>query len=296
MSNKFYNEIKDAKIEKEVELVYNKEITKSFPNIKIKHPYGCDGYLEGKVEFNEKTRVLKMIMEFKLDEDFGLKIRQSKVLIQVIYYIKRFLVDGKILPNIILVGDKNECFVLHSNSIIKYLDEDIDWNIAPSQAANNNPKLMLKLKRDEEINPFVFRIDNNFSFQNVVKKIEDLALNIPRFVKISEANISVIYDYFICKVVRNIKSYNANELVYTFINLMILPKDSYLHPNKKNILVLANNKEILVDRLAYKAFFSYFDRKYTPQEKDKFSEISDRLIEDTKRRFKGEFYTRATRS
>ena len=32
-----------------------------------------------------------------------------------------------------LIGDKNECFVFHTNDILTYLDKDVDWKIAPSR-------------------------------------------------------------------------------------------------------------------------------------------------------------------
>src|SRR5699024_5114045 len=41
----------------------------------------------------------------------------------------------------------------------------------------------------------------------------------------------------------------------------------------------------------YQSFISHFLRSYTPEEERKFTEISDRLIEETNRRRKGEYYT-----
>jgi hypothetical protein len=64
----------------------------------------------------------------------------------------------------------------------------------------------------------------------------------------------------------------------------------YQHPNKKNILVTPSD-EITIDGDSFKNFFSYFQRVYTPQEKNKFTEIADRLIEDTDRRRSGDFWT-----
>ncbi|WP_286676105.1 hypothetical protein [Clostridium sp. ZS1] len=42
----------------------------------------------------------------------------------------------------------------------------------------------------------------------------------------TDQNISKIYDYFITKVIKEIKKYNANDLVYMFIDLMICPKNN----------------------------------------------------------------------
>ena len=174
---------------------------------------------------------------------------------------------------------------------MKYLDEDIDWEIAPSEAYNKNSDLVFKIADDSDINPFVFTIDNKFSFKDVAEKINDLALNIQRYVRITEHNISKIYEYFISRVVKNPSKIDANKLVYIFIDLMINPNDSYQKPSNKNKLVLSDAEEIDINGDNFISFFNYFERRYKPKEKEKFTEIADRLIEDTNRRFKGEFYT-----
>ncbi|ACD24661.1 conserved hypothetical protein [Clostridium botulinum B str. Eklund 17B (NRP)] len=291
MGSKFYREISKSMKEKEVETVYNKGLALYFSNAKINHPYNCDGYMENDVFYDNKKRILRLLIEYKLDEKLDSKTHQAKVLVQALYYIKNFELNGDILPNVTLIGDKNECFVLHTNDINNYLDEDIDWSIAPSEAPNKNPNLVFKIAKDEKINPFVFKIDDNFSFKEVADKIKYLALNIQRLVRMTDQNISKIYDYFITKVIKEIKKYNANDLVYMFIDLMICPKNNYKHPIKKNTLVLSNGNEININGNNYDAFFNHFERKYSPSEKERFTAISDRLIEDTTRRFKGEFYT-----
>ncbi|MBK1809516.1 hypothetical protein JHL18_02505 [Clostridium sp. YIM B02505] len=287
----FYNEIKDAKVEKEVEIVYKNELKKSFLNSNISHNYNCDGYLEGNIVFNSETKVLRLIMEFKLDEDFSSKIKQSKVLIQVLYYLKKFSEYSTIFPEIILVGDKNECFVLTSDKISKYLTEEINWGISPSEAPSKNPSLLMKLNEDNDINPFIFSVDSRFNFKVVTEKIKELAFNIKTYVKITEKNMAEIYDYFIIKVVRSPENYSVNELVFIFLNLLINPIDSYLHPKKKNTLVLKDNKQVSINETAFNSFFDYYEFKYSPKEIEMITSISDRLIEDTQRRFKGEFYT-----
>lgn len=285
--SKFYNEIKNADNEKEVELVYKKGLNMYFPNIEIKHPYDCDGYIETKVLYNETSRILRLITEFKHDENFSSKVSICKVLIQVLYYIKKFDLNGKLIPNVVLVGDKNETFVIHTNDIQKYLDKDLDWSIAPSTAHSKNPDLLIEMMSDKEIKPFIFTVDNTFSFKDVVTKIHDLSLNIQRHVRMSENNISKIYDYFINKVVKNASKYDANKLVYIFIDIM-LKKDEFKNNNK---LVLSNGDILTINGEHYDAFFEHYEKIYKSSEKEKFTEIADRLIEDTTRRFKGEFYT-----
>ena len=284
--SKFYNQIKSAVIEREVEDVYNKGISLYFTS-DIKHPFACDGLIETKTDSN---KMLKLIIEYKFDEEMTSKVTRSKIIAQVLFYLKRFENDGMILPNVCLIGDINECFCFHTNDILSYLDEDVDWTLAPSSASNCTD-LVLKIANDENINPYIFDIDENFSFKEVAEKIKSLADNVQRYVRVTEHNISNIFDYFCKKVVKDAKKITPNDLVAIFMGVITDGDEYYQHPTKKNVLVCKGGKQIAIKGDGFQSFFSYFNRNYTPQEKNKFAEISDRLIEDTNRRNKGEFYT-----
>ena len=285
--SKFYDLIKNATIEKDVENVYTQGINLYFPNVQVEHPFACDGFIDTK---NDKGKLLKLIIEYKFNEDFTSKIIRAKVITQVLYYMKHFEQNGLILPNVVMVGDVNECFVFHTNDIISYLDEDLDWSIAPSKAHEHNADLIYKLANDENINPFIFVIDENFSFKSVVDKIYDLSNNIQRYVHVTEHNIATIFEYFTNRVISDKKKISANDIVAVFMGVITKNSEYYKHPIKKNVLVTPQG-EVKINGDGFDSFFSYFNRNYTPQEKMRFSEISDRLIEDTNRRNKGEFYT-----
>ena len=280
--SKFYDKVHYSKIEREVEDIYNEFLQNHFKDVQIEHPYACDGLIT--------KDNLKLIMEYKYDYDFNSKVSQAKVITQVLFYLKRFENNGDIIPNIILIGDINECFIMHTNEIVKYLDKDLDWKIAPSGAAEKNPDLVLEISNDETLNPFVFKIDENFQFDSIIEKINDLSENIKRYVHITEHNISNIYDYFCKNVIVDMKKVSANDIVSVFIGCITNDDAFYMHPSKKGILVTPHGNIRVNDR-NFNAFFSHYARKYSPVEKNKFAEISDRLIEDTNRRNKGEFYT-----
>lgn len=285
--SKFFEEIKSAVVERECEAVYNKGINLYFPNTSITHPFACDGFLDTKTETG---KLLKLIIEYKFDELLSSKTGRAKVLIQVVFYMKQFELNGLILPNVCMVGDVNECFVIHTNALLKYLDEDVEWSVAPSTAHNVYPDLVLKIANDEEINPFVFNIDENFSFKDVAQKITDLADNVQRYVHVTEHNIATIYDYFCRNVIKNVKKIKSHDLVGIFMGVITNGDEYYQHPTKKNILVTPlGNIDINGD--GFKSFFSYFQRNYTPQEKNNLTAIADRLIEDTDRRNNGDFWT-----
>lgn len=288
--SKFYEEIKKCKQEREVEQVYNNELKKYFKGADIIHPYECDGYIEVNFDFYKECDLLRLIMEYKYEKILSNVRKRSEVLIQVIYYMKKFYENELIVPNVVLVGDNKELFVMHTQCLRKYLEEPVDWSIAPSCAYKFNQVMLKKMIEDTDINPYIYTISSEFKFIEVINQIKDLTQDIKRYVKLSQTNIRKIFDSFTTGVLKNQKRINPNEVVNIFIQVMINPDDCYPHPNKDNILVI-KHKEVKVDIKAFEAFCNYFDRHYTSYEKAKFTEVADQLIDEHTRRRHGEFYT-----
>ena len=286
--SKFFNLIESATLERQVEDVYNKGLEIYFPKSPITYPFACDGYLE---HTTESGKEIKLLVEYKFDKNFENGIDRAKVILQSIFYLKHFEKNGCVLPNVVLIGDKNECFVMHTNSLIKYLDYDIDWTIAPSNAGDTYLDLCIEISKDDDIvNTYIYDIDENFSFKNVADKVYEYAENVKRYVHITEDNIVPIFDTFCKKVLAKGTELSPNDLVGLFIGLITDNVNYYIHPNKKNTLISPYG-EVKVKNAGYMSFINHFSRNYSPIEKRKFTEISDRLIEDTNRRNKGEFYT-----
>ncbi|MFC3906651.1 hypothetical protein [Clostridium disporicum] len=296
MGSKFYNEMCHANEERKVEDVYIKNIEKHFDNSVVTFPYNCDGYTEHSVMYDENIRVLRLIMEFKYGKDFNVSEDRAVVLVQVLYYLKKFQQgirsEYSDLPNIILAGDKTTCFIIHVQEVEKYLNYNIDWSIPPSNAAKHNPNLVHEIANEcTNINFIVFDIKSNFKFQSVVTEIKRILLNYNSKLKVTERNISEIYDYFIEKVIQNPEQYTAQDLVYFFINVITDNEDTFIHAKKRNILYVRDINNIKVDSWCYNYLISNYSTKYKPSEEDKLYSIKDRLIEDTTRRYNGEFYT-----
>lgn len=287
MFEDFYRDLKSSITEKDVENTYRTYITKYY-GVPITSPYNTDGLLTTKLKYDGVTKQLILLMEFKDDKNIKLRTEMMKIIIQVIYYLKSFENAGEIVPNVVLVADKNEAFVLHANSIINYLNEDIDWSLAPSNAHKNNPNLLNKLI-DSTIYPFVFDINETFVLEELFNKISDITAENERQIRITEKNISKIYEYFIMNVVKDYQKYDTNTLVYSFIEMM--KEKDLVFREKKSTLLLSNNEEIKVDRNNYKSFIIHFLRDYSPVEEKKFTEIADRLIEETNRRKQGAYFT-----
>ena len=282
-----YDKIKTCRIEREVEDVYNEGIAFYFSGTEIKHPFDCDGYISTKVGSGD---LLKMIIEYKYNEDMKQKTVIAKILVQVVFYLKRFEDAGMELPNVVMVGDINECFVLHSNDLLKYLEWDVNWKTAPSDAFRKCPDMVLAIAEDEQINPYVFWIDKEFDFKDVVAKIHHLCENVKRYVRITEHNIASIFEYFRDRVLLKKDTLTANEAVSVFIGLITNDEAYYIHPKKKNTLITPNGN-VPVNSASFASFFNQYAREYTPQERMNFTAIADRLLEDTTRRRQGAFFT-----
>ena len=273
--------------ERQVEQAYNAMLQDKFPGISISNPFKCDGYFQLTTKNGKSGEV---IIEYKYDEDMASEIGRAKVLAQVLYYLKKIEKSEFPIPNVVMVADVNECFVLHVNPLLKYLDfEGVDWSLAPS-SAGKNADLVLAISKDPSMNIWVYDVDDNFDFTEIQSQIENIVDNIITLTHITEHNIDRTFTEFDEKVLKGKSKLSANDKVGVFMGCLVDSDNYYLHPKKGNVLV-ANGEEIAVDGKYYSAFFSRYDQNVPPFEKKKLAEICDRLIEDETRRKKGEFYT-----
>ena len=271
--------------EKDVETFWKSKLLELYPSGKINSPRTTDGV------FEDESKKLKLIFEFKLQIDLKNKLDQCRPLIQSLFYLKEFEKKGEKLPKIIFIADKDEAFLLHTNCLIKYLDHKINWNQAASSAYKNESRLFEEMIEDKSINPFVFDINTTkFDFKLIQNKINDLNENVKRLVKITNDNLLNVFDYF-CKNVLVKNNLTTNQTANLFVELIINPSNNYLHP-KKPVLITKSFGEIPINKSKYDMFFDHFDgEQYTHKQKSDLVAIIDRLIEDTTRRRKGEFFT-----
>ncbi|MCI1580694.1 MAG: hypothetical protein LKH93_15870 [Clostridium beijerinckii] len=293
MKKLFYTEIKDSTEERDIELVYKNNIKAHFKNSEITYPFKCDGYLEETLMYDDVTKVLRLIMEFKYGLDFNISINRAKVLVQVIFYLKKFTLreDKKYMdmPNVILAGDKTTCFIISSNDVQAYLDRKLDWSIAPSEAPNKYKDLTLEISNNKSLNPIIFNIDKSFKFERVALDIKRLIIDIKTKFKVTESNILETYDYFIERIIKDPSKCSASDLVQCFIDTIL--GEVEISQKKNSKFIAKKDRRIEIDSFNYKQFEEEYSIKYSIEEKNKFISIKDRLTEDTKRRFNGEFFT-----
>jgi hypothetical protein len=270
--------------EKDVENLYRQYLTKKFGDIIFNSPFGCDGYGES------KKHKVRLLCEFKDNLDLTSKVNQVKVLSQTLYYIKKFEISGKVLPSVILIGDRNECFAVHTNDVFNYLGMDFDWSIAPSNA-HTNVELVSLMMEDNKIAPHVFNIKN---ISDCVDKIKDLTEGVKRYIPITPHNVTEVFKYFEDNVIGKHKL-DTNQMANLFVQLLVNPDENYLHPvtRRKTVVTKAFHEVNLKSREVFESFFSHFSREYSPKQREHLTAVVDRLVQDMTRRKQGEFFTPA---
>ena len=272
-----------AVVEKDVEGVYRSEITR-LTGSAWTSPHGTDGYTE--------WSTVRLLLETKYDLDLKNRAASCSVLGQVILYLKKFEQSGEALPNVLLVGDKNECFVLSTASVKGFLDLPIDWSVAPS---TGNPELTSALVNGVNILPYVIDIDENFAFRSLISEIEVLSAGEQATVRASVENLSAIFTYWRDRVFRAGKGKQAlssTEQVDVFLRCLFQPSDVFPHPKKKGVLTVPCYPDgVLVSVDQYRSFFAKFSQGYKPSEIKQFMAMKDRLVEDDDRRRQGAFFT-----
>jgi hypothetical protein len=278
------NVLTSAINEKDVENTYRHNFLKKFKDMEITSPFGCDGFGVS------KTSKVRTLMEFKDDVNLSNKTDLVKVLAQSVFYIKKFYDKGIIPPSTIFIGDRNECVAIHVNDIIKYLEMDLNWSIAPSQA-HTIGELVIALMKDESINPFVYASNH---FLDCIDKVQDLTDNVQRKVLVTDKNITEVFRYFDEKVLGKTKL-TTNERANLFIQILVNKDDNYLHPvsKRKTVVTKSFGEVSIVSRDAFQSFFAHFASSYSPSQKHKLAAVVDRIIDDTTRRKQGEFFTPA---
>ena len=280
----FFEKISCSTQESQVQETYNEMFKSVFKINTVDCKCQCDGYIDTRFDDTD----ISMLIEYKYDIRMKDKIERARVIAQCVGYLRKFEESGMALPKLVFIGDINECMIIHTNDLIKFLDLDcVNWDIAPCNLCQENNLIMPIVK---SINPWVYDVDSNFKFDDIVNKIISLCKGINQQVHITEKNIEKIFNNFCKRVLKNSNKISANDLVAVFIGAMLDQEHYYKHPTKKNILI-ANGNTIAINGDEYDAFMNQHSTDYSPKEKRIFASISDRLIEDTNRRNKGEFYT-----
>ena len=292
MSKNLIKNLTNARVEKDVENGYRSEISAARPSAVWASPHGCDGHATW--EGVEAPATVRLLLEAKLDQNLKDRTAACNVLGQIVLYLKRFEQSGAPLPNVILVGDRNECFVLATSAVRGFLDMKIDWTVAPSKGS---PELTRALVSGVNVLPFVHEVGDGFDFRALVRHVEVLAAGERASVRATPANLGAIFAYWRDRVFRTGKGGQALSPAAqadVFLRALFDPEGVYLHPIKPGILVVPGYADgVLVDADHWRSFFAHFEQGYRPSEVAVFMAMKDRLLDDDARRRQGAFFTPA---
>ncbi len=274
--------LKSAIVEKDVEGLIRAEVT-HYTGAEWASPHNCDG-------FGQWGNV-RLLLEVKLDQDFTQRKPVCALLGQCLGYQKRFEEEGDEVPNVIMVADKDECFLVPVNTMRQYLDMKIDWSFAPSKG---NLQLTHALLSSLTTLPWVYNLDACRDFSAIVEQAEQLAEVGQHTVRASVDNLPTLFGHWVSRVFKASKKDDMSppQKVQVFLDCLFNPEDTYLHPKKASLLITPSASEpVKVNGDQFKSFFAQFEQGYTPKEVTSFLSMKDRLIEDDARRRQGAFFT-----
>lgn len=321
-SSSFYNEIQSATNEdKQVNPIYVNAIKSGLKKLGgglDDKSANYDKYTDGVfncyfVSDSDYKEWFLLQLECKLDVDLKDHQQLAKVILQVCFYLKQFERAGMQLPKVVVVGTKRNCFaiptiILYTKYVknVGYATEDSTGKRISASTAPNHPLYA----------PRLHKIANDIDLQSRIRitetsdknAINELCIDILKAAKdlglkedINVENLARVYDFFEMRVIdqKQKERLTTRELVGAFMQLMINPGNVTAEQTRNALGQITysgamnfNGKVIQVDSSAFNSFANVFAIKtYDIKDQKAITEIVDRLIEDTDRRRKGDFYT-----
>ncbi len=251
-------------------------------------------------------------LECKLDVDLSVSADLAKVIVQVLYYMKQL--EGKwSMPKVIVLGTKKNCMVIPAVLLDKkyvkprtYSTHDEQGNkISASVAPNHHlyAPLLREIERDAELQSVtrIIEVTDKSAVKELCIDILKVAKDLGIKEEISAENLARAFDFFDMKVLteKSRKNLSSRVKAEAFMQLMLNPErvqtdftmdvlGNKIYSGTMNF----NGTLIEVDNAKFNSFANVFAvRQYSVPDQKKITEITDRLIEDTDRRRKGDFYT-----
>ncbi len=281
-----------SRVEKDVENAYRAEVAARRDDAEWSSPHGTDGVAEWSA--GTPPRNVRLLLEAKYDLDFKQRGHVCSVLGQLILYLKRFESAGGAMPNVLLVGDRNECFVLATDAVRGFLGLPIDWSVAPSAGS---PELTRALVSGFNLLPYVYDVNGDLDFGDVLAQVETLAAGNEHRVRATRANLGAIFVYWRDNVFRGTgkASLTPTEQVDVFLRCLFHPDEVQPHATKRGVLCVPGYDDgtVLINADQYRSFFAHFEQGYKPSDVESFYADKDRLVEDDARRRQGAFFTPA---
>lgn len=252
--------------------------------------FNCDGYWDISTFTDDNTY---MLTEYKHDVNLKSGLELRKVVAQCVYYLKQFKDRGETMPKVLFIGDKNECVVIPSKTVLPALDCGSSFSCAASHA-DSDKVLMENLMANNNIDyAFVYDICTDFDIDGLIWSIVNIAraADGQALAEINDHNIDRVWAAFKDIVFGNAKKVAPNEQVSIFVHYITDHDDFIIDQRKGNVFTLHGKTYKVADAKRFRQFCNHFGYVRSVRQKEKLRSTCDRFIEDMNRRQKGEFYT-----
>lgn len=253
--------------------------------------YGTDGIIT-----SGQDGSTKILVEAKKDQDFaGNKGHIAAVLTQVVHYLHTIVEHGESAPQAVVVADNNEIFSLSTKILEKYYTSDkYNWEASPSSAHKEDRELYSAIRSDGNIHPYVHAITKSFNVRAFLGALRaQITGSAPKPVHVSKDSLEKVFTNFAVSVLgggnNGISNQNQIEI---FVKSLKGDEETFIHPKKKNTLVLSGKEVKIPNSYSYQQFWEMYQQGgYTLDDMKTITEIADTLIKDVDRRMKGDFWT-----
>lgn len=275
-----------------------------YPEIKTDGVYNCY-YID---DSNGCKHNYLLQLECKLDVDFNDKEERAKVLLQVAAYLRQikdkevgYLGDwnSNSIPRVVVLGSKINCLALPASLLYVYAGRIVNAKAASTAYKEQANSLIISdILKDAniEVQSIVYNTADKDCVKSLCNEIAKLGRGLQITDDLSEATISKAFDFFDMYVLdtKFAKSLSSREKVSIFIGLFF--SDEFEERKTRGASyydkIFVNGIEIKIDPDYYNKFkLLYSTRDYSRLEQKQITAITDRLIEDTDRRRRGDFYT-----
>lgn len=275
-----------------------------YPDIRTDGIYNCY-YIDGD---NGLRCNYLLQLECKLDVDFNNKEERAKVLLQVAAYLRQikdkevgYLGDwnSNSIPRVIVLASKINCLALPAKLLHEYAGRIVNAKSASTTYREEANKLILTdIINDAniEVHSIIYNTDDKNCINSLCTEIAKLGRGLQITDDLSESTISKAFDFFDMYVldVKFAKNLSSREKVSLFIGLFFSDEFTESRSRKASYydMISVNGIEVKVNPDYYNKFkLLYSTREYNRLEQKRITAITDRLIEDTDRRRRGDFYT-----
>ena len=293
----------EADVEKAVERAVINMLEAYFSNhedygeVTTTYDYKTDGIIQATSDslFGDSLTIL---LEAKRNKNFT---ENKKDIISVVAQVVSYLhtikkQDPHKYPQVVVIADNNEIFMIPAIALSGYADGDYDWSLAASEM-HKDGALMSDLEEDKNIRPVISDIDANFSVVEFCNRIVALSQEAEyEKIKIGKSSLVEAFENF-RKMVYGTNDPNViqdenRQQIELFCRTLFGDEEVYAHPKKKNVLVIDDVQHENMSSEGYEIFSSRYDANgYSLDEYKAITEAADTLIYEANRRFKGDYYT-----